>query len=279
MSQEDTKHPDEKDDCFSEIEKQFAESLIIDSSIEYRVTVYRGKTVKNLSLLEQAVVLARKYPHLLENLNVEEELAKTNGRTSALIIATTNCEYTGCWVVKKLIDAGINVDISTEIYENPLCVACRVSNCSECVKMLIDVRANVNYIDDPCDRSPLISAVSRSNDITTKMLIEAGAHVNHRTRDGFTACIEAAENKDISCLKLLIEAGACLSDEDYDIGVSPLGNACRIKHIEAIELLLDSDAPISDNNFNEYVLHDRDILRLFARYDYVSFHTEEKKDE
>ena len=62
--------------------------------------------------------------------------------------------------------------------------------------------------DFPIKNNALILAASRGHRSSVRLLIQAGADVNTRRRDGYTALMCAAENGHDDCVELLIRAGA-----------------------------------------------------------------------
>ena len=60
----------------------------------------------------------------------------------------------------------------------------------------------------PIRNNALILAASRGHRSSVRLLIEAGADVNTRRRDGYTALMCAAENGHDDCVEVLIRAGA-----------------------------------------------------------------------
>ena len=123
------------------------------------------------------------------------------------------------------------------------------------MKLLIDKGANVNF-GNP---TPLFELVSNSNPLNyeaMKLLIDAGADVNDQSANEGYICIPldylCTHNPDIEGMKILIDAGS-----DVNFGSYPPLNEL-IDHfpdcIEAIALLIDSGADLSETEVPEEIL-------------------------
>ncbi len=78
------------------------------------------------------------------------------------------------------------------------------------VRLLVDHNANVNYIQEEFGNTPLILAAFWNHLHIVRVLIEAGAHVNHVDNRGETSLLIAAKKGHTNITKLLIEHGAKL---------------------------------------------------------------------
>ena len=91
-----------------------------------------------------------------------------------------------------------------------------------------------------------------------KHLIEAGAYVGAKDRDGETPLHKAVESDNIKMAKFLIDSGADVNDKNSLIyGHTPLHYAVDRRNIELVKLLIDSGADfnIKDNNRGYTPLH------------------------
>ena len=118
-------------------------------------------------------------------------------------------------IVKTLIDGGADIIPRTAlIRDSPLAHAAVDTN-SECLKILLEAGADVNHVYNKVALA--ITAVS-GYDCCMSLLIEAGADVNHKYKNGKSTLFLAAENCYIKCMKLLIKKGAEVTSVKDPIG-------------------------------------------------------------
>ena len=106
-------------------------------------------------------------------------------------------------IVRILLDAGADMNLSTEDGYTALVFAVRMDN-EPAVKLLLDAGADVDatgavnkQIDPPVSRipiTPLMVAVDNRNISIMKLLLKAGADVNKVDAEGNTALIKAVKN-------------------------------------------------------------------------------------
>lgn len=89
--------------------------------------------------------------------------------------------------------------------------------------------------------TPLILAVGNGHLEAARVLLEAGANVNHAASEGYTPLILAAMLGDIPMIRLLAERGAHL-DARTQLGDQPLLAALNLDRWEAAHVLLDLGA-------------------------------------
>ena len=135
----------------------------------------------------------------------------------------------------------------------------------ECVKLLLEAGAKVNQPDND-GKTPLFGAArygdehrivwqtqaeENSSEVAhlanlqcVKLLLEAGADVNHTTRFGQTPLLMAANEANPECVKMLLEAGAKVNCSDEWRG-TPLKSAALRANQECIKLLLEAGADVN----------------------------------
>lgn len=126
----------------------------------------------------------------------------------------------------------------------PLALACRECK-KEVAKVLIELGANPNFTFRS-GRPLLISAIIRKDDsdiFLVKLLVENGADVQCRDKNGMPALSVAVKNNVAAIARILIDKGAALEATDNE-GRTALTWARAIKgaHGELIELLVRSGA-------------------------------------
>lgn len=110
--------------------------------------------------------------------------------------------------MEEQVKAGADVNISDELFGNPL-VAASTTGSAEAVKFLLDKGARVN-IADGHGMTPLMCAANSGNPEVIKLLLAKGADVNadNTKRHGVNALEIAKYKKHETIVKLLEDAGA-----------------------------------------------------------------------
>jgi ankyrin repeat protein len=99
--------------------------------------------------------------------------------------------------------------------------------------------------------TPLMWAAWGDQREIARLLIEAGADVNHRNKYGWTALMEAADEDAVSTLKYLLDAGANVNDRSNKWKVTALSMAASENHREVFDILLQAGAQLE----NSFALH------------------------
>ena len=125
-----------------------------------------------------------------------------------------------------------------------LITACSQGNYSE-VKKLIDLGYDVNFVNNGSD-TPLSVATIRSHVDIVKLLIQKGANVHFKTSYGtsiFSMAIHHAyPSKKVELMKIFIQKGVDINGMHGYGKITPLQEAVKIGHIEAVELLIQHRA-------------------------------------
>ena len=122
--------------------------------------------------------------------------------------ALNRCNKDWLEIFQAMLDAGVEINPNTDIYMSPLGVAIRKDD-PVMIKELIVKRADVNMVDRQTGETPLMFAARYSTSEVVGVLLDAGAEVNARDKNGRTALYAAHENPyrdDI--IKLLKRRGA-----------------------------------------------------------------------
>jgi uncharacterized protein len=136
---------------------------------------------------------------------------------------------------KLLISSGARVNDKTKLGRTALTWA-SWRGMTDTVKVLLAAGADVNTRDE-YGGSPLNFAVSRGRLETVIVLLNAGANPNfHHTESGQTALIDATVRGYIDVVRVLLEKGAKVNDQDVN-GRKPVDWARRLNRVE-IEVLL-----------------------------------------
>lgn len=144
-------------------------------------------------------------------------------------------------VAKLFIASGVDIEAVTASGETPLQIA-TAYNRVEMVRLLVDSKANLaatNHIGNP-----LHYAISEKHEELTRLMIEWGAEIEARDRDGDAPLALAAMKGFRPAVQLLLERGADVhakSNEDR----TALHHAASQGHADLVALLLDSGAKVN----------------------------------
>ena len=112
-------------------------------------------------------------------------------------------------VMNDMIKAGANVNISDDVFGNPIATAASSAH-YEAVKLLIYNGADVN-VPDHWGMTPLMSAAQGGNPEVVRLLLTKGAEANASNKKRspkFTALAIAKYKKNEAIIRLLEDAGA-----------------------------------------------------------------------
>jgi ankyrin repeat protein len=142
--------------------------------------------------------------------------------------------------VKRLLN--LNPDIINEKdreYDTAILKACRNCNAGDVVHFLLEKGANITDEDymDSINQTPLIIAAFNGCKDIVKMLLDAGANIDHKNDQGENALISAVQEGHTDVVKLLLEEGADVTQANAE-GETAISLAIMLKQKkEIIELL------------------------------------------
>ena len=210
---------------------ELTEADAVELDLIFFDSAKNGRTDEMLELLDEGA-----------NIEFQDMSSKSPGGTgrrdgyTALMWATEN-GHADC--VRLLIDAGANIDATSEMGETAL-VQAAAEGRTDCVRMLIDAGARMDAMDEVMYPA-LIAAATNGRTESVRLLIDAGADIEVSVLCGWTALTNAADNGHTECARLLIEAGADKEAKDYE-GRSSLNFAARNGHVDCVRLLIESGA-------------------------------------
>jgi ankyrin repeat protein len=156
------------------------------------------------------------------------------------------CQNRNLAMVEALVKAGANVNGALPSGETVLMTASRTGSL-RIVKLLHASGAQVNAKETRRGQTALMWAVAESHRDLVSELLEYGADVNARSKNGFTALMFAAQEGDLETAKILLAAGAKLDEIGPDDG-SALVVAAMSGHQEFARFLLDKGADANTSN-------------------------------
>ena len=151
--------------------------------------------------------------------------------------------------VKLELESGADVNTKNAVGNNLLRLAAIKGNL-EIFKVLLKYKPDVQNIRE--HGVSILSQVASNernfdkniNLEMIKLLLESGADVNSRSKDGWTAISRAAGRGNIETMKILIQAGADINVKDKNDG-TPLGSAIVNRQLKSVRILLDAGAKIN----------------------------------
>jgi ankyrin repeat protein len=110
------------------------------------------------------------------------------------------------------------------------------------VHRIIDLGANVRFVDSKHKETPLMMACRKNDTVAVKMIIEKGADVNLESESGNTALGDAAGNdfQYDSLLRYLVSKGAKVNSQNI-----PLIDAVYSKSLEKVKFLIGKGADVN----------------------------------
>lgn len=137
-------------------------------------------------------------------------------------------------MVQWLISLGSNPNEIDEFRESALMMASEF-NSTECVRVLLEAKANVNA-EDKFQQTALNFACSPE---VVKLLVGAGANVNHEECELYTPLKNVAERGHSDVVRTLLDLGA---DPDAGSDYTPLCIATDKDHLDIVKMLLAAGA-------------------------------------
>ena len=147
-------------------------------------------------------------------------------------------------MVQVLIDAGADIEVTGDFGRSPLLVASTLGNL-RIAKMLVKSDARVCVTDHDGDTC-LTLAAHFGNTKTVRYLASLPkVEVNYPARDQYTALHSAVNQVHPGVVQVLIDAGADLDAKDL-CGNSPLDHAIRGEDIVCVKMLVEAGAALSE---------------------------------
>lgn len=131
------------------------------------------------------------------------------------------CTNRNAAMVERLLKGEANPNVALRTGETPL-MTCAQTGSVDAAKALLDHGAEVNAKESWQEQTALMMAVAGRHREVVRALIERGANVQARSKDGFTPLLFAAREGDIEVGRLLLTAGANVNDAARDGGTALL---------------------------------------------------------
>jgi ankyrin repeat protein len=112
-------------------------------------------------------------------------------------------------------------------------------------RLLLDHGANVNLASRSGRTALIVAAFSNPSADVVRMLLGKGANVAVMDQRKFTPMSAATYGNDTGTIRLLLDASADINTPDTFIGLTPLINAAGNRNLEAVKLLLAKGANVN----------------------------------
>ncbi len=166
------------------------------------------------------------------------EVADDHGITPLMYAA----EVGSVDAMRILIDRGADVNAQNAFGSTALMWS--VSDPSK-VRLLLDRGAQVNLIAKSGRSALIVAAFTNPSAEVVRLLLAKGATVGIMDRRHVTPMNAATFGNDTATVRLLADAGADIETPDTFIGLTPLMNAAGNRNVEAVKLLLAKGAKLN----------------------------------
>ncbi|HLG38461.1 MAG TPA: ankyrin repeat domain-containing protein [Chitinophagaceae bacterium] len=139
--------------------------------------------------------------------------------------------YNNFFFVQQLLKHGAKPDKKRNHVLPPLAWAAHNGNL-ELVKLLLEYKADINGSEKSWRTTPLIEAIEWKHWEVATYLLNNGADINRKDRNGKTALSHAAIHKNFEFVKILVDRNADVNHRDKE-GAFILEDACSDDHLFA----------------------------------------------
>ena len=146
-------------------------------------------------------------------------------------------------LVKELLENGANPNADADNEDLSLLMSAVMSEHFEIVRILLDAGAEVNHPNED-GATPLIDAAMLPNRAIVHLLIQRSANIDAQDDEGTTALIYATRFNQPDNVQELITAGADVNQANNE-GMTPLMEAAAKGNIEILQILLDAGADVT----------------------------------
>ena len=153
-------------------------------------------------------------------------------------------------VCQVLIDAGADIETKDEVGRSPLLRA-SISGKIAVVKMLVEAGAGVCVTDNHERTCLMLAAYFGHTETVRYLVVLPEVDVNHSENNGYTALHFAVQQQFPDVVCLLIDAGADIEAKSKD-GRSPLLLASIAGHLDIVKMLVEAGAGVCVSDSQRY---------------------------
>lgn len=201
---------------------------LIASGISLNSSGYRGITALGMAALYERIDIV---PFLI-NQGADPNVEFNDGET-ALMYAAGN-DNPG--ILHLLLSAGANINAKAKDGCTALFYASMLNQIGN-IDILMKAGANIEERENEFQGTPLFFARGLLNSITS--LLDWGADINARDKDGNTVLMLAAKVGDTETVKVLLQRGAAITISNFD-GFTALTVAKKNHQKEIVKMILEA---------------------------------------
>lgn len=200
-----------------------------------------------------------------------------DGRGMTLLHEAVQCGNID--IVKYLIDRGADVNKKDKLGRTPLlCVTWYYTNASDIVKILLESGADPNTKDSKKEgNTPLARACEMGNENSAKLLVKYGANVNEKNGLGyvpFQYCVWGIPDRcSASLAKFLVDQGADINVKGKE-GRTLLIYAVEAKRLDIVKLLINLGADVNMKGVAQNLMNKKERTPLEIAEYYSDFSEE-----
>ena len=154
-------------------------------------------------------------------------------------------------IVELLLSHGASTEIRSDNFGiTPIYLAANNAHVGV-VRMLVDAGANINHIDEN-GRTPLDEASRRNHFEVVHLLLKRGAFLDTRDRWGYSPLHRACQKGNHQIAKMLLEKGANPSVIERDHWWTPLHEAIHLNRLDVVDQLIRHGAKLELKNDGRY---------------------------
>jgi ankyrin repeat protein len=154
------------------------------------------------------------------------------------------CAFGQIEAIKNILKAGADVNLPNKYGYTALFIAVE-RGFALTVETLIDMGANIHWVDEKTGKSAILIAVAGGFAEITQTLIKAGADVNMPLRNGQSLLMLSSAGHSVEMSSVLISAGARVNYQD-SLGNNALMIASTVGDLATVQLLIANKARIND---------------------------------
>lgn len=200
-----------------------------------------GQTPLHLAAIYGHNAIAK---YLLEN-NADTSVQDSSGATPL----HEAVRYGNVEIAKALLNSGANVNARDNLGKTPVMLILPKEKTAELYKLLISFRADLSQKDMFGDTVLHTASMLNVGANTFGILIDGGADVDARNKEGVTPLAIAVQKNDLETVKLLTASGADIHTQDTN-GNSPLSIALAGSSEMLEAVVNEKNAGLTDSNGN-----------------------------
>ncbi len=223
------------------------------------------KTTAGFSPLYVAVV--QKHQPVVEYLLTKGVSINEKYGSNGFTALYASCSIGSLNIAKVLVDAGANVNLKITEGFSPLYVAVLQKH-QPVVEYLLTKGASVNEYNGSNGLTALYEACINGSLDIAKVLVDAGADINKRNKQGRTPLIGAVSGKKVRVVEYLLTKGVNINGQGT-FGESALFIACEDGRLDLVKQLVEAGANINLKTYDGKT--PLDAARRPGRYDVVAY--------